>query len=171
MGGQQQGGLAGLFFPILLFIGIFYFLILRPQKKKQQQHDKMLSAISRGDTIITAGGFFGKVSDVLEDSYIIELADGVKVRILKSSISVRRDATDNAPRAPRPKKKDRPRRDRDASNGENKSEETAVAPEAIEEGVTSEETNALMDQATDAESTEKTVEAPTEETGKTENGN
>lgn len=169
MGGQQQGGMAGLFFPILLFIGIFYFLILRPQKKKSQQHEKMLSSISRGDTVITAGGFFGKVSDVLDDSYIIELADGVKVRILKSSISVRRDAADNAVRAPRPKKKDRQRRDRDASNGENKPEEATADPK--EEGVTSEETNALMEQSADAVPAEKIDEAPAEETKKTGNEN
>lgn len=160
MGGQQQGGMAGLLLPILLFIGIFYFLILRPQKKKQQQHEKMLSAISRGDTIVTAGGFFGKVSDILEDSYIIELADGVKVRILKSSISIRRDTSEGAPRTPRPKKKDRyKRREREASN----SERTQESPEAAEsaesnevtaaskeEGVTTEEASALLDKTTDA---------------------
>jgi len=150
--------MAGILLPILLFIGIFYFLILRPQKKKQQQHEKMLSSISRGDTVVTAGGFFGKVSDILEDSYIIELADGVKVRILKSSISIRRDTSEGAPRTPRPKKKDRyKRREREASN----SERTSESPEAAEsnevttaskeEGVTTEEASALLDKTTDAE--------------------
>ncbi len=161
MGGQQQGGLAGLFFPIVLFIGIFYFLILRPQKKKQQQHEKMLSSIGRGDTVITAGGFFGKVTDILEDSYVIELADGVKARILKSSISVRRDSsTEGAARAPRPKKKDRPKRD--ASSAEEKQGEISTASE--EEGVTSEETNALMDQSADAVSPEEGTVASPEDT-------
>jgi preprotein translocase subunit YajC len=98
-------------FPIVLFVLIFYFLIFRPQKKKQQQHDKMIESIGRGDTVVTAGGFFGKVSDVLEDSYIIEVADGVKMRILKSSISVRRDNPDaGAKPADRPRKKRRKKR-------------------------------------------------------------
>lgn len=164
--GQQQGGIAGLLFPIILFVGIFYFLILRPQKKKQQQHEKMLSSINRGDTVITAGGFFGKVSDVLDDSYIIELADGVKARILKSSISVRRETSDNAPKAPRPKKKDRPRKD---ALDEGKSEESTAQP--ADEGVTNEETSALMDQTEASAPEEEAANLPAENTEAEKSGN
>ena len=89
----QQGDLMGLVLPIAMFMAIFYFLILRPQKKKQKQHEDMINGIGRGDSVVTAGGFFGVVRDVLEDSFIIEVADGVKMRILKASISARRDAS------------------------------------------------------------------------------
>ena len=83
----QQGGVMGLMMPLAIFVVIFYFLILRPQKKRQQEHDRLVSSIKPGDTVITAGGFYGKVSDVLDDSYIILLDENTKARILKSSIS------------------------------------------------------------------------------------
>lgn len=86
----QQGGLAGMMLPLAMMAAIFYFLILRPNKKKQQQHESMIASISKGSDVITAGGFFGTVREVLDDSYIIELAEGVKVRVLKTSISVKK---------------------------------------------------------------------------------
>ena len=100
----QQGDLMGLVLSIAMFMAIFYFLILRPQKKKQKQHEDMIGGINRGDSVVTAGGFFGVVRDVLEDSFIIEVADGVKMRILKASISVRRDSS--AQKTPLKGKKD-----------------------------------------------------------------
>ena len=114
---SQQGGVMGLAFPIVLFVAIFYFLILRPQKKKQQQHEKMLASINKGDTVVSAGGFYGKVSDVLDDSYIIEIAEGVKVRILKNSISIRCDSAEPRPKSTKQKKKNRPHRETDVVEG------------------------------------------------------
>ena len=100
--GGQQGGLVGMMLPLAMFAAIFYFMIIRPQKKKQKAHEEMLASISRGSTIITAGGFFGIVREVLDDSYIIELDEGVKARILKSSVSMKKaDGSSEA----RPKKK------------------------------------------------------------------
>lgn len=166
---QQQGGVMGLVFPIVLFVLIFYFLIFRPQKKKQQQHDQMINSIGRGDTVVSAGGFFGKVSDILEDSYIIEIADGVKVRILKSSISIKREGPDaGAKSVDRPRKKRRKKRepgeetaaDNAALDSGEAVEETA-APEAEESanaaesrGVTPEENEALIENAPEESSDE-----------------
>ncbi|HPX03199.1 MAG TPA: preprotein translocase subunit YajC [Synergistaceae bacterium] len=100
--GGQQGGLVGMMLPLAMFAAIFYFMIIRPQKKKQKAHEEMLASISRGSTIITAGGFFGIVREILDDSYIIELDEGVKARILKSSVSMKKaDGSSEA----RPKKK------------------------------------------------------------------
>jgi preprotein translocase subunit YajC len=105
----------------------------------------MIESIGRGDTVITAGGFFGKVGVVLEDSYIIEVADGVKMRILKSSISVRRDGPDaGAKPADRPRKKRRKKR----PDGEPAPLETGAAggaEAAREDGVTPEESEALIE--------------------------
>jgi preprotein translocase subunit YajC len=84
--GGAQGGLLGMLFPLVIFVLIFYFFIIRPQKKRQKQHDDLLAALTRGDQVITAGGFFGIIREVKDDSIILEIADGVKVRILKSSI-------------------------------------------------------------------------------------
>ena len=65
-------------------------MIIRPQKKKQKAHEEMLASITRGSTVITAGGFFGIVREILDDSYIVELDEGVKARILKSSVSMKK---------------------------------------------------------------------------------
>jgi len=87
---QVQGGLMSMLLPLGVFIVIFYFLIIRPQKKRQRKHEDMLAAIRNGDVIVTAGGFYGTVRDVKDDSFIVEIADGVKVRILKGSIQMKK---------------------------------------------------------------------------------
>jgi preprotein translocase subunit YajC len=91
--GGAQGGLLGMLFPLVIFVLIFYFFIIRPQKKRQKQHDDLLAALTRGDQVITAGGFFGIIREVKDDSIILEIADGVKVRILKSSIVNKRSSS------------------------------------------------------------------------------
>jgi len=88
--GGAQGGILGMLFPLALFVLIFYFFIIRPQKKRQRQHDELLASMTRGDQVVTAGGFFGVIREVKDDSFIIEISDGVKVRILKSSVSSKR---------------------------------------------------------------------------------
>ena len=90
--GGAQGGLLGMLFPLVIFVLIFYFFIIRPQKKRQKQHDDLLAALTRGDQVITSGGFFGIIREVKDDSIILEIADGVKVRILKSSIVNKRSS-------------------------------------------------------------------------------
>jgi preprotein translocase subunit YajC len=146
----QQGGVAGLVLPIVLFIAIFYFMIFRPQKKKQQQHDNMVASITRGDTVISAGGFFGHVCDILDDSYVIEIADGVKVRILKSSISTKKDSPDSPKplRHKRKKKKPVPMDQGVAQAGNETSAEDSV-PVAIKDWVTNEESGALFKESDD----------------------
>lgn len=146
--GDPQGGLMGMAIPIALFVAIFYFMIFRPQKKRQKEQEKMIDSISRGNTVITAGGFFGRVCEVLEDSFVIELADGVKVRILKTSISMKRDdpgAGSKAIDRPRRKKR-RPRPEGDA-RGEAQGEH---APQS--EGVTASESAMLAEDGASAES-------------------
>lgn len=87
---MQQGGLMGMLLPLAVFVVIFYFLIIRPQKKRQRKHEEMLASIRPGDQIVTAGGFFGIVKAVKDDSYILEIDDGTRVRVLKSSIQMKR---------------------------------------------------------------------------------
>lgn len=128
--GGQQGGLVGMMLPLAMFAAIFYFMIIRPQKKKQKAHEEMLASISRGSTIITAGGFFGIVREVLDDSYIIELDEGVKARILKSSVSMKK--TDGSSDA-RPKKKKVKKDEIPAETAEEPVKETAVVEAEAEE--------------------------------------
>ncbi|WP_052045982.1 preprotein translocase subunit YajC [Candidatus Paracaedibacter symbiosus] len=76
------------FLPIVLIFGIFYFLLIRPQQKKMREHQAMLAAIRRGDKIVTNGGIIGTVSKLTNDKeLLVEIADGVRVRILRSMIA------------------------------------------------------------------------------------
>lgn len=88
-GGGAGGGsaLAG-FVPIILMFGVFWFLIIRPQKKQADQRKAMLSAIKRGDKVVTNGGLFGTVRDVKSDRIVITIAENIKVEVTKSSLTI-----------------------------------------------------------------------------------
>ncbi len=75
--------------PMLLIVAIFYFLIMRPQRKRFENHRKMVESVRRGDTVVTSGGIVGKVTKVPENSEEIqvEIADGVRVRVMKNTLS------------------------------------------------------------------------------------
>lgn len=74
--------------PFILIFGIMYFLLIRPQQKKLKEHQEMVKALRRGDQIITQGGILGKVSKVKDDNEVeVEIAAGVNVRILRSTIT------------------------------------------------------------------------------------
>jgi preprotein translocase subunit YajC len=74
--------------PLVLLFGIFYFLIIRPQQQRVKAHQAMVSAVKRGDTVVTAGGLIGKVSKVKDDGEVlVEIADNVQVRVLKSTLT------------------------------------------------------------------------------------
>ena len=78
----------GQFIPLILIFAIMYFLLIRPQQQKLKQHQAMVAALRRGDQVVTQGGLIGKVSKVKEDGEIeVEIAEGVKVRVVKSTLS------------------------------------------------------------------------------------
>ena len=83
-----QPGLLETFFPLILIALIFWFLVLRPQSKRMKEHRQMVANVKRGDTVVTAGGLIGKVARVKDDHEIeVELADGVKVRVVRSTLA------------------------------------------------------------------------------------
>ncbi|HEV7327848.1 MAG TPA: preprotein translocase subunit YajC [Bosea sp. (in: a-proteobacteria)] len=74
--------------PFVLIFVIMWFLIIRPQQKRVKSHQEMIKNVRRGDTIVTSGGIIAKVSKVIDDAEIeAEIADGVRVRILKGMVS------------------------------------------------------------------------------------
>ena len=78
----------GQFIPLLLIFGIMYFLLIRPQQKKMKEHQAMVNGVRRGDKVVTAGGMFGKVVKVHDEGEVeVEIADGVKVRMVQSTIA------------------------------------------------------------------------------------
>ncbi len=73
--------------PFVLIFVIMYFLILRPQQKRVKAHAEMVKNVRRGDTVITSGGLVGKVTKVIDEELEVEIADGVRVRQMKSMVS------------------------------------------------------------------------------------
>ena len=85
-----SGGTAGLLIGILPWVaifGIFYFLMIRPQQQRVKQHQAEIAAVKKGDDVITGGGIRGRVTKVIDDEAEIEIAQGVKVRVVKSTIT------------------------------------------------------------------------------------
>jgi preprotein translocase subunit YajC len=80
--------LGGLLIPMLLMLGIFYFLLIRPQSQRAKELRDRANAVRRGDTVVTSGGMVGKVtkSSDTTDEIEVELADNLKVRIIKSTL-------------------------------------------------------------------------------------
>ncbi len=87
-GGAGAGSAFASFIPLILIFAIMYFLLIRPQQKKMKEHKAMVEALRRGDQVLTQGGIIGKVTKVNEDGTAeVEIADGVKVKILRHTIA------------------------------------------------------------------------------------
>jgi preprotein translocase subunit YajC len=89
----QTGGAGGTdmivqFLPFVLIFVIMYFLIIRPQRQRQRQHQELIANVRRGDTVVTTGGLIGKVAKVVDEGELqLDLAEGVRVRVVRSMIS------------------------------------------------------------------------------------
>lgn len=75
-----------LLFPLIMVFAIIYFMILRPQQKRQREHEAMVNAVSRGDTVITQGGLVGKVAKVGDDELEVDFAENARIKVVKSMI-------------------------------------------------------------------------------------
>lgn len=85
--------------PIVLIFIVFWFLLIRPQQKKAKEHRAMVQGLKRGDRVVTNGGIFGQISHVADDHLMVEIADGVKIKLAREAISA-------IPGKPEPVKKD-----------------------------------------------------------------
>lgn len=74
------------FGPMILVLAIFYFLIIRPQQKREKQRRDMLSNLKKGDKVITVGGIFGKILNIKDDIVTLDVGDKVKLKITRSAV-------------------------------------------------------------------------------------
>lgn len=98
---QGAGGgeaIGGFLVPMLLMVVIFYFLLIRPQQQRAKEHREMVSQVRRGDSVVTSGGMIGKVTKAPDnsDEIEVELAESLKVRILRSTLIDIRAKNDSA---------------------------------------------------------------------------
>lgn len=85
-GGGAQPSTMEMFLPFIFIFVIFYFLIIRPQAKRQKEHQKFTTELKRGDAVITTSGILGTIEGVTETFITLEIADGVRIKILRSQI-------------------------------------------------------------------------------------
>jgi len=82
-----QGSSIMTFLPLILLFAVFYFLLIRPQQKRAKQHKTFMESLKKGDTVVTSGGLYGKITGITDDAVTLEIAEKVRVRVTKSSIA------------------------------------------------------------------------------------
>ncbi len=86
--GGAQGGAGQLmgFLPLILLFVVFYFLLIRPQQKKAKQQKQFIDNLKKGDDVVTSGGLYGKITGITDDTITLEIAEKIRVRVLKSAV-------------------------------------------------------------------------------------
>ena len=88
----DEGGFNWSLIIFLVFIfGIFYFLLIRPQRKKQREHQQLVEELNKGDKVITAGGIYGVIESISDENVVIKVESGTTIRVAKGSVAGRRD--------------------------------------------------------------------------------
>jgi len=76
---------------LVLIFGLFYFLFIRPQRKRQKEHQQLVEELKRGDNVVTAGGIYGVVESISEDSIVVKVESGTTIRVAKASVALKRE--------------------------------------------------------------------------------
>ena len=95
-GGGGAGFLLMQIAPFLLIIVVFYFLLIRPQQQRVKKHQEMINNLRRGDEVLTQGGIVGKITKIADSEATVEIAEGVRVKVMKQTISEVRNRTEPA---------------------------------------------------------------------------
>ncbi|ABI56566.1 protein translocase subunit yajC [Alkalilimnicola ehrlichii MLHE-1] len=134
-GGEQGNPLFGIIF-LVLMMAIFWFLLIRPQQKRQKAHQKMVTELSRGDEVVTNGGVLGRVTAVGETFITLEVSKSQQVRVQKNAVAnvMPKGTIKEQEKAAQQAKKEAKRQDKQEAV-EDRSDETAVdeAPSGAEE--------------------------------------
>ena len=86
-GGAGAGAAFAQFIPLILIFAFMYFLMIRPQQKRLRAHRDMVGALKKGDHVVTQGGILGKVTTVRDDELEVEISQGVRIRVVRSTIA------------------------------------------------------------------------------------
>ena len=87
----EEASIWTMLIPLILIVAIFYFLMIRPQRKKQKEHQQLVEELKRGDKVITAGGIYGVIESTSEDSIVIKVESGTTLRIARNSVTIKRE--------------------------------------------------------------------------------
>jgi preprotein translocase subunit YajC len=86
-GASGQGGSFGALVPLILMFAIFYFLLIRPQQRKQKEHRRMLGNLKKGDRVITSGGLYGRITGITDTVVTLEISEKVRVKVGRGNIA------------------------------------------------------------------------------------
>jgi preprotein translocase subunit YajC len=92
-GGGSPFGQFGGILPMVAIFAIFYFLIIRPNSKKQKEHQQMLAELKKGDEVVTQGGVIGKISGLTDTEVTLQVQEGVRIRVTRASVQGRYGAS------------------------------------------------------------------------------
>ena len=76
---------------LVVIFGLFYFVMIRPQRKRQKEHEQLTQGLQKGDNVMTAGGIYGRIESISEDSIVIKVESGATLRVAKTSVVVRQE--------------------------------------------------------------------------------
>lgn len=122
---------------IVLFAAVFYFMLWRPQQKKMRAHMELIEGAKTGDEVVTQGGVYGFITELEDDTMLIEISEGVEIRIAKSAVSRNITATERAAKAQeeaKAKPEEEVEEEPEEETGGKALEEAAATPEGTEEG-------------------------------------
>ena len=97
--GGEEGGTSIL--PMIIFLviifALFYFVMIRPQRRRQREHETLMQDLHKGDRVVTAGGIYGTIESVSEDSIVIKVESGATIRVARGSVIGRRETSSERP--------------------------------------------------------------------------
>ena len=76
---------------LVLIFGLMYLVLIRPQRKRQKEHERLVEELKRGDRVVTAGGIYGQVESISDDSVVIKVESGMTMRVAKNSVALKRE--------------------------------------------------------------------------------
>ena len=87
-GGEEQGGFSyQLIIFLVLIVAVFYFLIIRPQRKRQKDQQHLMEGLKKGDSVVTAGGIYGQIESIREDVIVLKVESGATIKVARSSVA------------------------------------------------------------------------------------
>ena len=89
--GEGEASIWTMLIPLVLIVAIFYFLMIRPQRKRQKEHQQLVEELKRGDRVVTAGGIYGVIESTSEDSIVIKVESGTTIRVARNSVALKRE--------------------------------------------------------------------------------
>ncbi len=89
--GEDGGFDWSVIFIFAIFIGIFYFFMIRPQRKRHKEHQELVNELRKGDSVITTGGIYGQIESVSDENVVIKIESGATMRVAKNSVALKRE--------------------------------------------------------------------------------